>query len=114
MLIRKIGGSQGRNLRLQVSALPAGRDPQTAAVKHPEGPEEHLYTPGRVEADIFHGRNWRESWEGRTPNRDGVIFCSRKMLDLFDDTVRLGHIPAWFDNLWRAAHTTPMGEALVA
>ena len=103
MLIRRFGGSEGENLRNWVSALPPGRDPQVAAVKHPEGPEELLYSFGRVQADIFNGRNWQESWEGRTPNRDGILYKARKSLDLFDDTVRLGHVPAWFENANRDA-----------
>ena len=45
---------------------------------------------------MFGGTNFVEGLAGRTPNRDGLIGCSRKMLDLFDDTVRLGHMPEWF------------------
>lgn len=102
MLVRKYGGNSGQ-LRNYVSALPPGRDPQTVAVKHAEGPEELLYALGRIESDLFQGRSWKESWEGRTPNRDGVLHCARRSLDLFDDTVRLGHVPQWFVNARREA-----------
>ena len=114
LLIKKASGAEGASGlygRLRVSALPPGRDPQVAPIKHPEGPEEPLYAPGRVEAGIFGGQNWKESWEGRTPNRDGLIYCSRRMLDLFDDTVRLGQLPLWFIDAQRAAHR---GEAIGA
>ena len=98
MLVKRFGGSEGANLRLQVSALPPGRDPQTAAVKHAEGPEELLYGLGRIETDLLGGRSWKESWEGRTPNRDGILWAARRSLDLFDDTVRLGRVPEWFNH----------------
>ena len=110
LLVRRYGGNSNQ-LRNYVSALPPGRDPQTAAVKRPEGPEELLYALGRIETDLLGGRNWKESWEGRTPNRDGVIHCARRALDLFDDTVRLGHVPQWFIHLRRQAEERAMVAA---
>lgn len=97
MLVRRFGGNSGQ-LRNYVSVLPPGRDPQVGTVKHGDGPEELLYALGRIEAEMLGGQNWKENWEGRTPNRDGVILCARRSLDLFDDTVRLGRVPQWFLN----------------
>jgi len=116
-LISKIGGEEqahGEYGRLRVSELPTDRDPQTQPVKYPEGPEEPLYSPGGVVARIFGGTNYIQSADEReiTPNRDGLIWCSRRMLDLFDDTMRLGHIPAWFDNAHRLARQGVYAGAL--
>lgn len=109
-LIATTNGEEGRNGlfgRLRVSEMPLDRDPQTAPVKHaecPEGQEEPLYAFGQVEARIFGGTNYVGTWSDKVPNRDGLVYTAKRSLDLFDDTVNLGHIPAWFINAQRLAH----------
>ena len=38
-------------------------------------------------------------WDGRTNDKDGMVQHAQKMIDLYQDWKRLGHLPRWFLDL---------------
>lgn len=62
----------------------------------PEAEAEPLYRIGGWCAEMWGGKRYKEGWSGLTINRDGMINASRRALDLYEDIVRLGHMPNWF------------------
>lgn len=105
MLLKETGGDSGTGRLLgqwRVSELSPGHDAQVGPVKGVEIEEEPLFTTGKTCAEMWHGTPYKEGWTGRTVNRDGLIQAAQRLVDLFEDTLRLGHLPGWFRDQRRA------------
>ena len=102
--------------KVRIAPVPPWIDVSDAPYKrpHPEYPEEPVYATGREIGAMWGGTPFKESncqmcrgWggptcQGHTPNRDGLVRSAIKALDLFDDVLRLGHVPQSFLHEQRA------------
>ena len=100
LVIKETGGDQGTGRifgQLRVSELRSGTDPQSAPVKGATGVEEEpLFSTGKECAEMWGGTPYKEGWTGKWVNRDGLIQAAQRLVDLYEDTLRLGGLPMWF------------------
>ena len=100
MLIKETGGDEGTGRlfgQWRVSELRPGHDAQVQAVKGVvDVEEEPLFSTGKQCAEMWGGTPYKEGWTGRTVNRDGLIRAARRLVDLYEDVLKRGQLPAWF------------------
>ena len=104
-VIGETGGDQGTGRYLgqtKISLLPEGADPLSRAVKVPApgAAEDPVLMANRSLATFWGGSPFKSGhWErppGHELNREGMIRCARKLLNLYDDLLHTGVVPAWF------------------
>ena len=100
MLIKETGGDEGTGRlfgQWRVSELRPGGDAQVQAVKGViDVEEEPLFQTGKQCAEMWGATPYKEGWTGRTVNRDGLIRAAQRLVDLYEDTLKLGRLPIWF------------------
>lgn len=106
MLIKETGGDDGTGRlfgQWRVSELRAGTDMQTQAVKGVlDNEEEPLFTFGKQCAEMWGGIPYKEGWTGKTVNRDGMVRSAQRLVDLYEETLKLRRLPFWFTDQRRA------------
>ena len=106
MLIKETGGDDGTGRlfgQWRVSLLRQRADAQTQAVKGVlDAEEEPLFSTGKGCATMWGGTPYKEGWTGRTVNRDGLIRAAQWLVDLYEDVLRLGRLPSWFQDQRRS------------
>ena len=108
MLIKETGGDEGTGRifgQWRVSALRSDTDAQTQAVKGVlDIEEEPLFSTGKQCAEMWGGTPYREGWTGRSVNRDGLVCAAHRLVDLYEDVLRIRRLPRWFTDQRRAYH----------
>lgn len=61
-------------------------------------PDHVVMTIGQDIAAMWKGTRYIEGWVGKNPNRQGLLRCGIRTLDLYEDIIRLGQLPTWFVN----------------
>ena len=106
MLIKETGGDEGTGRpfgQWRLSELRPGHDAQVQAVKGVIGLEEEpLFSTGKQCGEMWGGMPYKEGWTGRTVNRDGLIRAAQRLVDLFEETLKLGRLPVWYRDQKRA------------
>lgn len=106
LVIKETGGDQGTGRmfgQLRVSELRSDTDAQTQAIKGIlDVEEEPLFSTGKQCAEMWGGTPYKGGWTGQTVNRDGLIRAAQRLVDLYEDTLKLGRLPVWFRDQRRA------------
>lgn len=125
MCIAETGGDDGTGRpfgQLRISPLPDGMDARTHQVKlltpgYTE--EEPVYATSKQLANAWRGTPFKEAdcsvcagWggptcQGHAVNRDGLVAYCGRLIDLYNDVVRLERLPVWF--LWQRRLITNAG-----
>lgn len=106
MLIKETGGDDGSGRpfgQWRVSELYPESDAQVLAIKGVlDSEEEPLFSTGKQCAEMWNGTPYKTGWTGRTVNRDGLVKAAQRLVDLFEQTLKLGRLPFWFIDQRRA------------